>query len=171
MAHILRGGERSEEREGDGWCWKGNWTGLIQSTASPQRQRVGLRALLGPCPANAERVGTDSSLTIDDSSSLVQTLLRRQPSQAQAAERKRSGCRWKDANAPGGQGRGGDCIFGARVCVREQLMALRGLLEDDAGFTFFAPLHGFGCSGLLVHRLRLYCHTCSVEALPFSLGR
>ena len=49
--------------------------------------------------------------------------------------------------------------------------SLRGLLEDDAGFTFFAPLHGFGCSGLLVHRLRLYCHTCSVEALPFSLGR
>ena len=88
-----------------------------------------------------------------------------------ATERREAAACAKDGNAPGGQGRGGDCLFWGLVCVREQVMALRGLLEDDAGFTFFAPLHGFGCSGLLVHRLRLYCHTCSVEALPFSLGR
>ena len=72
----------------------------IQSTASPQRQRVGLRTLLGPCPANAERVGTDSSLTIDDSSSLIQTLLRRQPSQAQAAERSEAAAGGKTQMPP-----------------------------------------------------------------------
>jgi len=67
-----------------------------------------------------------------------------------ATERREAAACAKDGNAPGGQGRGGDCIFGARVCVREQLMALRGLLEDDAGLTFFAPLRGSGAgSGLL----------------------
>ena len=104
---------REKEREGDGWCWKGNWTGLIQSTASPQRQRVGLRALLGPCPANAERVGTDSSLTIDDSSSLVQTLLRRQPSQAQAAERSEAAAGGKTQMPPVDKDAGVIASFGA----------------------------------------------------------
>ena len=67
-----------------------------------------------------------------------------------ATERREAAACAKDGNTPGGQGRGGDCIFRARVFVREQVMALRGLLEDDASLTFFAPLLGSGAgSGLL----------------------
>ena len=40
-------------------------------------------------------------------------------------------------------------------------MALRGLLEDDAGLTFFAPLRGSGAgSGLLYSTASFICHIC-----------